>query len=129
MPQKWLGMRMDPAPSLPLATSGRARALALTNSKRLALAPNVPTFEEAGFGAFEFYTWYGLWGPADLPQAVVERIAAAMAAIGRSPEATAWFEGQGLEYSGVGGAPFIAFARSEQARYDDIVKRGKVTRQ
>ena len=121
---------MDPlVTSLPLAQSGRARALALTNPKRLALAPEVPTFAEAGFGAFEFYTWYGLWGPADLPANVVERISAAMAAIGKTAEATSWFEGQGLEYSGVGGAPFVAFARSEQARYDDIVKRGKLTRQ
>ena len=121
---------MDPlVTSLPLATSGRARALALSNPRRLALAPEVPTFAEAGFGAFEFYTWYGLWGPAELPADVVARISAAMTTIGKNGEAAAWFEGQGLEYSGIGGAPFLAFARSEQVRYDDIVKRGRLTRQ
>ena len=120
---------MDPlVTSLPLAQGGRARALALTNPKRLALAPDVPTFEEAGFGRFEFYTWYGLWGPAELPAEVVQRIAAAMAAIGRDVEARAWFEKQGLEYSGEGGASFIEFSRAEQARYDDIVKRGNIAR-
>ena len=120
---------MDPlVTSLPLAQGGKARALAITNPKRLALAPDVPTFAETGFGNFEFYTWYGLWGPADLPADVVQRLSAAMAEIGRSAEARAWFEGQGLDYSGSGGAPFIEFALAEQRRYDDIVRRGNIQR-
>lgn len=120
---------MDPlVTSLPLAQGGKARALAITNSKRLALAPDVPTFAEAGFGNFEFYTWYGLWGPAELPAEVVQRIATAMGEIGRSSEAKAWFESQGLEYSGVGGPTFVELALTEQRRYDDIVKRGNIQR-
>ena len=120
---------MDPlVTSLPLAQSGKAKALAITNAKRLALAPNVPTFAEAGFGNFEFYTWYGLWGPSDLPPDVLQRLSAAMAEIGKTAEARSWFEGQGLEYSGVGGAPFIEFSLAEQRRYDDIVKRGNIQR-
>ena len=120
---------MDPlVTSLPLAQGGKARALAITNPRRLALAPDVPTFAEAGFGGFEFYTWYGLWGPPELPADVVQRIGAALAEIGRSAEARSWFEGQGLEYAGSGGAPFVAFALAEQRRYEDIVKRGRVER-
>ena len=65
---------LDPlVTSLPLALGKRATALAIASPTRSALAPDVPTFTEAGFPGFAFYTWYGLWGPANLPANMVRR--------------------------------------------------------
>jgi tripartite-type tricarboxylate transporter receptor subunit TctC len=121
---------LDPlVTSLPLAQGKEAAALAIASPTRSALAPDVPTFGEAGFPGFEFYTWYGLWGPANLPPNVVAAISHALSAIGASADAQKWFVGQGLQYSGIGGAPFLDFSRSEQNLYADIMKRGNITRQ
>jgi tripartite-type tricarboxylate transporter receptor subunit TctC len=118
---------LDPlVTSLPLAKGKQVTALALAGSVRTPLAPDIPTFAEAGFPGFEFYTWYGLWGPANLPPNIVSSISDALADIGASPDAQKWFETQGLQYSGVGGTPFLDVERSEQNLYADIVKRGNI---
>src|SRR5262245_28762700 len=53
--------------SLPLVRGGKIKALGLTSLKRAAAAPEIPTVEESGVKGFEFVSWYGLWGPRDLP--------------------------------------------------------------
>jgi len=121
---------LDPlVTSLPLAQGKQATALAIAAPARSTLAPDVPTFSEAGYPGFEFYTWYGLWGPAKLPSNVVETISHALATIGASAEAQKWFSGQGLDYSGIGGEAFVEFERRERNLYADIMKRGNITRQ
>lgn len=59
---------------LPFVQSGKARALAVTTSKRAAQLPNVPTMAEAGVPKFEFILWFGLWGPAGVPAPIVGKI-------------------------------------------------------
>ena len=45
----------DPmASSLPLAASGKIKALAVTSMKRVAAAPDIPTIAESGMKGFEF---------------------------------------------------------------------------
>jgi tripartite-type tricarboxylate transporter receptor subunit TctC len=118
---------LDPmVTSLPLATGKKVTALALAGPTRSSLAPEVPTFAEAGFPGFEFYTWYGLWGPAHLPADITDTILRSLTEIGSSAETRQWFESQGLEYTGVGGTTFIDFEHSEQTLYTDIVKNGHI---
>ncbi|TAK84785.1 MAG: tripartite tricarboxylate transporter substrate binding protein [Betaproteobacteria bacterium] len=112
--------------SLPLAKGGKVLGLALAAPKRSPLAPDIPTMAEAGMPGFEFYTWYGLWGPADIPQAAASRIESAVAAAGKSPELSKWFESQGLEYGNLTGKSFVGFERQEQATVEDIVRRGNL---
>jgi len=119
---------MDPMlTSLPLAKGGKVRALALASSSRSPLAPDVPTFAEVGFPGFEFYTWYGLWGPANLSKPIIEQIEQMLKTIGQSADAKKWFEQQGLVYSGTSGPEFDQFCRNEQTLYADIVKRANLT--
>jgi tripartite-type tricarboxylate transporter receptor subunit TctC len=121
---------LDPlVTSLPLAQGKQATALAIASPTRSALAPDVPTFAEAGYPGFEFYTWYGLWGPANLPPNVVAAISHALTAIGASADAQKWFSSQGLDYSGIGGDAFVAFSKGEQNLYADTMKRGNITPQ
>ena len=53
--------------------SGRVRALAVTSSERNASLPDVPTMREEGVADYEVGGWYGLYGPAQLPAAMVAR--------------------------------------------------------
>ena len=47
--------------------------LAVTSKNRVAMIPNLPTVGETVPG-YEFYSWYGLWGPAKLPLEVAQRL-------------------------------------------------------
>ena len=59
---------IDSMPSaLPRVQAGRLRALATTGKKRFAALPDVPTLLEAGL-AYETTSWWGIVGPAGLPQ-------------------------------------------------------------
>ena len=110
--------------SLPLAKGGKVLALALAAPKRSPLAPDVPTVAQAGIPDFEFYTWYGLWGPPGMSDTVIARIERAINAAGRSAELGKWFESQGLEYGNLTAKAFVDFERREQATVEDIMKRG-----
>src|SRR4030095_11008670 len=56
--------------SLPIARAGKIKELGLTSLKRASAAPEIPTGEESGVKGFEFVSWYGLWGPRNLPAGV-----------------------------------------------------------
>lgn len=55
--------------------SGNLKVLAFTSDKRIAAYPNVPTVAESGLPGFEMNSWYGLWGPANLPKDIVKKLA------------------------------------------------------
>ncbi len=70
---------VDLASARPHLQSGRLRALAVTTSKRTALAPELPTIEEAlNLRDFDLAAWTGLFGPAALPKEVVDRLSSAL---------------------------------------------------
>jgi len=58
----------------PFVRDGKLRGVAVTSLKRSALLPNVPTVAESGVPKFEFILWFGIWGPRDIPPAVVAKI-------------------------------------------------------
>ena len=57
--------------------SGNIRAYAVSDAKRLAAAPEIPTAEEAGLPGFHMTLWNGLWVPKGTPRDVIARINAA----------------------------------------------------
>ncbi len=59
---------------LPHVKDGRLRGLAITSLKRSALAPELPTMSEAGLPNFEASTWFGVFGPKELPPSIVTRL-------------------------------------------------------
>jgi len=70
---------VDLASARPHLQSGRLRALAVTTSKRTALAPDLPTIEETlNLRDFDLAAWTGLFGPAALPKEVVDRLSSAL---------------------------------------------------
>jgi tripartite-type tricarboxylate transporter receptor subunit TctC len=63
--------------SLPQVREGKIRAFAVTASKRLASAPDIPTVDEAGLPGFYVSVWHGLWVPHGTPKDAIEKLAAA----------------------------------------------------
>ena len=71
------------APARGLINDGKLAAIAVSSSQRASALPNVPTTVEAGFPNSEYNFWIGVFAPAKIPPAIVERlhkeIAAALA--------------------------------------------------
>jgi len=59
---------------LPLAKSGKARALAMAGGKRSPLAPELPTIAEAGLPGYEISSWFGAVVPAGTPAPVIGKL-------------------------------------------------------
>ena len=68
-------------PAVGAVKSGRIRPLAVTSLARSAAFPDVPTMHELGLKDFDSTAWYGLLGPAGLPQEVVTRWTQALAKV------------------------------------------------
>jgi tripartite-type tricarboxylate transporter receptor subunit TctC len=60
--------------ALPYISSGKLRAIALASDKRAQAIGDVPTMTETGMPGFTAATWFGLFGPATMPAALVEKI-------------------------------------------------------
>lgn len=58
----------------PHVQSGKLRMLAIAGAKRHPRFPDVPTMGEAGFPGVEMEQWFGLFGPAGLPEPVVRKL-------------------------------------------------------
>src|SRR6516225_10780523 len=63
--------------------AGTIRAYAVTDSKRLSSAPEIPTADEAGLKGFQMTLWSGMWVPKGTPKEIVAKLnAAAVEALG-----------------------------------------------
>jgi tripartite-type tricarboxylate transporter receptor subunit TctC len=71
--------------ALPLVQSGKLRALAVTSVRRSSAIPDLPTAAESGLPGLEMSTWYGFWGPKDLPGGIVTRVNAVLSDAMREP--------------------------------------------
>jgi len=58
--------------------SGSIRAYAITDRKRLAVAPDIPTVDEAGLPGFYMTLWNGLWVPKGTPKEAITKLDAAV---------------------------------------------------
>lgn len=119
---------MDPMlSSRPFVESGQLRALAVTGKQRSPLLPDVPTAQEAGMKDFEMYSWYGLWGPANLPEPAVKKLEAATQKIMASPEMKKRLETLGFESSYRNSSDFQQYINAEMGKYKNIIDTAKIT--
>jgi tripartite-type tricarboxylate transporter receptor subunit TctC len=72
----------QPSDALPQIQSGSIRPYAVTARRRLAVAPDVPTVDEAGLPGFYIAPWHSLWAPHGTPKGIIAKLnAAAMDAL------------------------------------------------
>jgi tripartite-type tricarboxylate transporter receptor subunit TctC len=64
----------DPTTSLSQARAGRIKAFAVAAKARLALAPDIPTVDEAGLPGFYASLWDGLWLPKSTPKNITLKL-------------------------------------------------------
>jgi tripartite-type tricarboxylate transporter receptor subunit TctC len=112
--------------SLPLAQSGKIKALAVTSLKRVAAAPEIPTVAESGVTGFEFVSWYGLWGPKGLPADIAAKLQAQVAAIVAEPDVKERMAILGFEPVGSTSDYFAKYIDAEMAKYAKIIRDANI---
>jgi tripartite-type tricarboxylate transporter receptor subunit TctC len=82
--------------------SGKLRALAVTGGQRNPDFPDVPTFNELGVNGMDYEQWFGIMGPANMPRAIVDKLAAAMEQVLRMPDVRERLTGMAMEVAVAG---------------------------
>ena len=109
--------------SLQYHKSGMLRVVAVTSAQRAASLPDVPTVGETIPG-YEFYSWYGLWGPAKLPADITQRL---NTEVNKAlAEMTPKLREQGLLTTPGSVEDFAKFQRSDMERSQKIVTEGNI---
>jgi tripartite-type tricarboxylate transporter receptor subunit TctC len=71
-----------PAVSLPHVRAGALKAYAVTAKNRIAVAPDIPTTDEAGMPGYYYSFWHAMWAPKGTPKDIIAKLnAAAVAAL------------------------------------------------
>lgn len=102
--------------------AGRIRPLAILDTKRYPLFPNVPTISEAGVKNYDVNNWYGVVVAAGTPEPIVNKLNSALIKALRSDEVQARFSGLGLVPVSNTPKEFQSFIATESARWAEIIR-------
>jgi tripartite-type tricarboxylate transporter receptor subunit TctC len=111
-----------PAQYEPHLQSGKVRALAVANPKRLARLPEVPTTAEAGLPGYELASWFGLAAPAGTPAEAVSRLNAEVLKALSAQDVVATLNKLGLEPAGSSPQQYAAMIAEDLAKWRRAVK-------
>jgi tripartite-type tricarboxylate transporter receptor subunit TctC len=120
---------VDSIPSaIALIRDGAIRPLALTDTRRSTVLPDLPTTAEEGLPQVLSTSWFGMLAPARTPRPIVERLGAEIEAVRQEPNVQQRFAELGggplpLPGNRTTPAAFDAFIRSEIAKWGDVVER------
>lgn len=117
-----------PAGSLTVASvgpnlrAGKLRGLASASAKRLADYPDIPTFAEIGYPELTAITWFGVAGPAKMPEAIVESLNREIRKAMQATDVRERLRPEGFEIADFDAAQTTEYVRSETRRWQPIAK-------
>jgi len=109
----------------PHMKSGKLKALALASAQRVP-GIDLPTVGEAGYPGFQVTSWYAIYGPAGMPEALTQKLSAEIAKAVKSPDLSERLKGLGTTPIGSTPAELAAHTRSEVARWTEVVKTAHI---
>jgi tripartite-type tricarboxylate transporter receptor subunit TctC len=121
-------LKMDTyATAAPHVATGKLNALAFASRARSALLPQVPTVAESGLPGYEGILWIGMVAPTATPQAVIDKLAAAVSRAVHVPELNERLRRDGVDP--VGGTPgeFAALIAHEIAQWREVIAAANIT--
>ena len=102
--------------------AGKMRALAVTSGRRIAAAPEVPTFEEAGLPGYEAIGWFGAVAPAHTPVEVINRLNREIVAALSAPDIRERALAAGAEPFTSTPQEFGAMIRDETRKWAQVIR-------
>jgi tripartite-type tricarboxylate transporter receptor subunit TctC len=114
------------AAALPHVRSGAFKPLAVTGDKRHPLLPNVPTFKESGYEGFNGLTWYGVVGPAKLPESITKKLNEEINKVLASPDLHDTFAAEALNVMPMTPPQFGKYIADEIAHWTTVARASKI---
>jgi len=111
----------DMAVVLPHVQAGRLRALAVTGEKPTPLVPGLPTVSESGVPGFVMTSWWGMFGPAGMPQPVVTQLNTELTRILKSADVQKTFATLGVDAATSTPEELAALIKSEVPKYAKLI--------
>ena len=108
--------------AIPYIQTGRVRALAVTGQKRSPTEPNVPTFKELGYPGFDGQQWYGIAGPANMPEAIVTKLNSELNKVLASPEFSEKMASEAMTVMPMSPQQFGTYVKDDIARWTKVAK-------
>lgn len=105
---------------------GRIKVLATTHASRVDAYPDIPTIKESGGPEMDITGWFGLFGPANLPREVVDKINGVLQGMASDPEIRKTLATAGLVSAHLPGAAFGTLIKEDVKRYDAIQQRAHI---
>jgi tripartite-type tricarboxylate transporter receptor subunit TctC len=119
----------DMAVILPHTQSGRLRALAVTGAKPTPLVPGVPTVAESGVPGFNMTSWWGIFGPAGMPQPVVTQLNSEFVRILKTPDVQKTFAILGVDAASSTPQELAAMVKAEVGKYAKLIQKIGIPKQ
>jgi tripartite-type tricarboxylate transporter receptor subunit TctC len=110
---------------LPHVKDGKLRALAVTSEKRSTLAPDLAVVADVLPG-FESVTWFGLYGPKNMPADVVQKLNSSLNAALADNDVKERFSRLGAEPTSTTPAAFASLAQNERTKWKRIIEQRKI---
>jgi len=114
-------------PALPHIETGKLRALAVTDAKRSAFLPNLPTVAESGFPNFEMSYWLGLMAPAGTSRDVIDRLQAESVAVLMASDTRESLTKQGAEVVTSTADEFKRVVEKDLERWSKVIQETGIT--
>jgi tripartite-type tricarboxylate transporter receptor subunit TctC len=114
------------AAAMPHVRSGAFKPLAVTGDKRHPLLPNVPTFKESGYEGFNGLTWYGIVGPAKLPESITKKLNEEINKVLASPDLRDTFAAEALNVMPMTPPQFGKYIADEIAHWTEVARASKI---
>jgi tripartite-type tricarboxylate transporter receptor subunit TctC len=114
------------AAAMPHVRSGAFKPLAVTGDQRQPLLPNVPTFKESGYQGFNGLTWYGIVGPAKMPEAITKKLNEEINKLLASPDLRDTFAAQALNVMPMTPPQFGRYIADEIAHWTAVARASKI---
>jgi tripartite-type tricarboxylate transporter receptor subunit TctC len=113
--------------ALPNIKTGKVKVFGVTEKKRSAILPDVPSLSETkGLEAIDMGVWFGLFAPAHTPEAVVNRLHSEMTEVLKTPAVRNKLMDSGIAISGRGPKDFAKFIAGETTKYRQIVQSANI---
>jgi tripartite-type tricarboxylate transporter receptor subunit TctC len=114
-------MFTSPLTALALVRAGKLRALAVTGTRRMQIAPEIPTMQETIKG-YEITSSYGLLAPRGTPDAAIATLNSAMLQALKADDVRARLRDEAVEPVGSTPAEFQKYLLEQMAKYAKIVR-------
>ncbi|MDR1934094.1 MAG: tripartite tricarboxylate transporter substrate binding protein [Candidatus Accumulibacter sp.] len=110
----------------PLLRDGKVKLLAVSNARRSAALPDLPTVAEEGYPGFDATTWNGFLAPAATPKEVVQRLNEAIGQVLQLPEVKQKLLAGGAEVAGGTPEQFGELLKNETAAWTAVIERSGI---